>query len=288
MSEQLAHAWMPHSPCGPTCLPRRGHGDEVGLGRVVGRVGRICVALAVGITVAAAVPIIRGRRRTLMVRWWFGSLLQAFGVSVEIHGDPRVESERGLLIACNHVSWLDIVALLSVRPVRLLAKSELRAWPVVGPIAAKVGTLFIDRESLRGLPDAVRGVREALRAGAVVGVFAEGTTWCGLASGTHRPALFQAAVDAGSVVQPIALRFRTASGQQTTAAAFVGDGTLVVSLWKVLRANGLVVEMTALAPMDSRSISDRRELARRVEHGITAITQPAAPAEPHPGHALAA
>ncbi len=63
----------------------------------------------------------------------------------------------------------------------------------------------IERASLRRLPDVVETVASRLRAGHTVVAFPEGTTWCGLAYGQFRPAMFQAAVDAGRPVQPLRL-----------------------------------------------------------------------------------
>lgn len=176
----------------------------------------------------------------------------------------------------NHVSWLDIVALQAVRPMRLLAKREVRSWPVVGSLAARAGTLFIDRDRLRPLPEAVRTVTDALREGWVVGAFPEGTTWCGLASGRYRPAVFQAAIDAGVDVRPVALRFRTGDGGRTTAAAFVGETTLVESMLAVARARDLVIEMFLLPSSVPGPSTDRRALARRVAEEITQVAVPAA------------
>src|SRR5258708_4712546 len=53
--------------------------------------------------------------------------------------------KRGLLIS-NHVSYVDIIALLSLAPAMFVAKSEVKSWPVMGLMAQLGGTLFIDRQ----------------------------------------------------------------------------------------------------------------------------------------------
>ncbi len=75
-------------------------------------------------------------------------------------------------------------------------------------MAGLVGTVYIDRDRLSALPGAVSTIADELRAGSVIGTFPEGTTWCGTASGPFRPAVFQAALDAGARMQPVAVRFR--------------------------------------------------------------------------------
>ncbi|WP_243792555.1 1-acyl-sn-glycerol-3-phosphate acyltransferase [Saccharopolyspora gloriosae] len=261
---------------------------RAGTHRVVLRLTRAAGQMLLGVGLAVVYALVRGPVRTALVKAWFRGLLRAFGVRLVVRGE-RPEADG--LVVTNHVSWLDVVALMAVNPMRLLAKTELRSWPVVGPLAARVGTLYIDRERLSALPDAVRTVADALRDGSVVGAFPEGTTWCGLASGTYRPAVFQAAVDAGVQVRPVALRFTTASGAPTTIAAFVGAATLLESVLAVARVRGLVVELSVLPAIDAAAIGDRRELARRAERAVAAITEPDGPEVPHlteAGHALAA
>ena len=64
----------------------------------------------------------------------------------------------------------------------------------------------------------VCAVADRLRAGQTVVAFPEGTTWCGLAYGPFRPAMFQAAVDAGRPVQPLRLTYHHRDGQPVDRA----------------------------------------------------------------------
>jgi 1-acyl-sn-glycerol-3-phosphate acyltransferase len=276
----MTHPWMPSSPCGPSCLPRRGSVPRAGAHRVVLRLGSAAGLMLLGVGLALIISLLRARSRERLIKGWFRALLRAFGVRFVVRGEERLR-DGGRLVVSNHVSWLDVVMLQALCPMRLLAKHEVRSWPLVGPLAGRVGTLYIDRDRLTALPGAVRAIADSLRSGDVVGAFPEGTTWCGLASGKYRPAVFQAAVDAGARVQPVATRFLTEDGQQTTAAAFVGDDTLIASVLAVARARGLVIELRLLPELDARRIADRRELARRVEDGIVGVTLPDATALPH-------
>jgi len=70
----------------------------------------------------------------------------------------------------------------------------------------------------------------ALRTGSLVSMIPEGTTWCGLASGRFTTAMFQAAVDGGVPVLPIALRYCLADGRETSRPAFIGRESLIASL----------------------------------------------------------
>jgi 1-acyl-sn-glycerol-3-phosphate acyltransferase len=247
-------AWAPCSPCGPACLPAAGPGATL-------RVARRLVALGALVLVALPVLLLGPSPRL------FRTVLRAAGVRLEVRGTRGTGyGEGGVLVVANHLSWIDVVALGAVAPVRMIAKREVARWPVIGAIARRTGALFVDRAGLRGLPRVVAGTADALRAGATVGVFPEGTTWCGSASGPFRRAPFQAALDAGRPVRPVRIDLSLPDGRPTTAGAFVGGETLRDSVLRVLRLERLDCTLTllpALAPM-----GDRRALAARAERTI--------------------
>lgn len=61
--------------------------------------------------------------------------------------------------------------------------------------------------------------------------------------------MFQAALDAGVPVQPVSLRYRLGDGGSSTAPAFVGDDSLLASVWRVVSARGLTAEVEVPAPI---------------------------------------
>lgn len=240
----MSHAWMPSSPCGDGCVGSAP--GEVGRFRQTWRAVTAVTAILCGAMIAFAL-LLPGRQRESAVRLWFHAVLRAFGVRLEVHGARRFQEtpKRGVLVASNHVSWLDELAIDSVQPIKLVAKKDIKSWPVLGPIITAAGTVYLDREKLRELPRTVDELAARLRGGSAVGIHAEGTTWCGLASGHYKPALFQAALDAGVPVRPIVLRYRIGD-HLTTQPAFVGSDTLVDSIRRVLKVKGLVVEVHVL------------------------------------------
>lgn len=268
--------WRPTSACGPACVSSTVQHPApvpIRLLRLVRLAGvMVAAVLATPVLAFAGTPV---RRRAL--RRFARGALAALAVRVEPHGAAR---RRGpALVVANHISWVDILVLLAdvwtgadLANLRLVAKVEVRGWPVVGRLASMVGTIYIDRTRPRDLPVAVNAVREALAAGERVVAFPEGTTSCGRATGEFRPAMFQAALDAGVAVVPIRLRYRLPDGTTTTAPAFVGDETLLESLRRVLALPGVQVEAgvcgaihPAIRPgsLDRRDARDaRRALAR--------------------------
>lgn len=273
-TDRAGHTWAPASPCTPQCLPPRSSLPNVCDLRVAARLAGLVTMLAVSALVATVLPLL-GRRRTPVLRGLFRSLLWTIGVRVRFEGPVReigAGEGTGVLVVANHLSWLDILVLGAVAPMRMVAKAEIRDWPLLGALARRIGTLFIDRRGLRSLPGVVGQVSAALKAGAVVGLFPEGTTWCGAASGEFRRAGFQAALDAHVPVRPVSQRFRLPDGTPTTVGAFIGEDTLLDSMLRVLRLPRLVVEVRVLPLLEAGPGTDRRELARRAETAIADAT----------------
>ncbi|WP_030247309.1 MULTISPECIES: lysophospholipid acyltransferase family protein [unclassified Streptomyces] len=257
-------AWLPTAPCTPRACVEASAGLRArAVPRAVLRLTGVFLLLLAGI----ALSPLGARIPASPIRRWCRWIVRAAGVRVRVTG--AAVPTGGLLLVANHISWLDIPLIAAVRPARMLAKTEVRRWPVAGPLAAR-GALFIDRDRLRALPDTVALIARALREGAAVAAFPEGSTWCGRAQGTYRRAVFQAALDAGVPVQPVRIRYRLTGGTTTTAPAFVGDDTLLASLWRVATARGLVAEVEVRDAISPGTHPDRRALACAAQRQETA------------------
>ncbi|MGW0711300.1 lysophospholipid acyltransferase family protein [Streptomyces sp. NPDC002643] len=256
-------AWLPSAPCTPqSCVETRA--SLAAAPRAVLRLATVVTLIVAGLLLSV---LWRGIPAEAVRRWsrW---IARAAGVRVRISGEAAPTG--GLLLVANHVSWLDIPLLAAVRPARMLAKAEIRQWPVAGRLTAHSGALFIDRDRIRTLPDMVARIADALREGAAVTVFPEGSTWCGRAQGHFRRAAFQAALDANVPVQPVRVRYRLLDGGGTsTTPAFIGDDSLLGSVWRVVTARGLVAEVELRPALAPGSAPDRKTLAKAAEAGVT-------------------
>ncbi|MGI5379864.1 lysophospholipid acyltransferase family protein [Streptomyces sp. CA-251387] len=250
--------WRPTAPCTPqACLDAARRAEAIPLAVV--RVAAVLFLLVLGFLMSP----LGARLPADLVRRWCRWVVRAAGVRVRIDGGAAPAG--GVLLVANHISWLDIPLLAAVRPARMLAKSEIRDWPVAGWLTARSGALFIDRDRIRALPETVARIAEALRAGEAVTVFPEGSTWCGRAQGPFRRAAFQAALDADVPVQPVRLQYRVAGGAPSTAAAFVGEDSLLTSVWRVATTRGLTAEVQVLEAIEPGSCRDRRSLAQAAQ-----------------------
>jgi len=126
-------AYVPSAACGRGCLPRRGAAVRTAWPIRAARL-TVVIGLLVGAAgLAASMGLLTASGRTRLIRGWCGALLRACGVRLVVRGAARLATRPdplGTLITANHVSWLDIPAVLAVEPVRVLAKSDVRGGPL--------------------------------------------------------------------------------------------------------------------------------------------------------------
>ncbi|MBP0633977.1 1-acyl-sn-glycerol-3-phosphate acyltransferase [Cupriavidus sp. AcVe19-6a] len=227
------------------------------------------------LTCAVLFPWLGARSRAWHIRRWSRRLLRICGIEVEVvdvRGEaPQGAARHGALVVSNHISWLDIYVIHSWQPVRFVAKSEIRGWPLIGWLCDKTGTIFIERARKRDAHRVLHDITDVMLQGDLVGVFPEGTTTDGTGVLPFHANLMQAPISGGLPVQPVGLNYLdAASGQPTLAAAYIDDTTLLQSLNAVLRAPRIkarVVIGPSLMPISA----DRRELAsaaREVVHHL--------------------
>lgn len=199
-----------------------------------------------------------GRQRLVEIRrHWYRRGLAISGVEVRYRGEPG--SAPALVIA-NHVSWLDIPLIGSALDVRFLSKAEIARWPVLGFLARRNHTLFIQRgghhtEQLSGK------ITEALQQGERVVLFPEGTTTRGGEVRRFHPRLLAASVDTGIPVQPVALDYGREPDGSPPRASYSGDDVLLPHVWRLLcrKRTRVTVHLLPLIPVTAGTT--RRELA---------------------------
>ena len=218
-----------------------------------------CIAVC-----AFVFPLLGAPARMQRVGWACAKALRCLGIALHVDGTAL---PGPVLIVANHVSWLDILALNAVQPARFVSKADVQSWPVLGWIITCGGTLFIQRERKRDAMRVLHQVADALREGDVIAVFPEGTTGDARALLPFHANLLQAAIATESAVQPVALHYSDAIAARSDAALWLGDTTLLDSLWRIAKAQGLTATARLLAPLASGR-SERRELARRAREVI--------------------
>lgn len=96
----------------------------------------------------------------------------------DIEGTENIPLDGPVILCGNHRSYFDVAAVfLTVarvgRPVRFLGKKEVFDAPVIGPLAAALGGIRVDRGT--GSDEPMRAAADALEAGEMVAIMPQGT-----------------------------------------------------------------------------------------------------------------
>jgi 1-acyl-sn-glycerol-3-phosphate acyltransferase len=228
--------------------------------RALRAVGRLLHALAHALrgwfTIRFAFPKLTVSKREERVQVWAVRMLQILGIELRLRGAPPAAGP--MLLVANHISWLDILLLHAARHCRFVSKADVRRWPLIGTLATGAGTLYIERESRRDAMRVVHHMTESLRAGEVLAVFPEGTTSDGRQLLPFHANLIQAAISADAPIQPVALSFTdVATQRQSFSPSYIGDETLVGSIWRTLSGPPLAAVLVFGPPQRAAGRSRR-------------------------------
>ncbi len=214
-------------------------------------------------------PQFSAHERERSVERWSERMLNLLGITLRVEGTPPTEGP--VLLVCNHISWLDILAIHAACHVRFVSRAQVRHWPFLGTLATGAGTLYIERERRRDALRVVHLMTEALQAGDKVAVFPEGTTSDGQGMLPFHANLLQPAISAGAPVLPAALRFiDAATGQTCIAARYVGDESLLHSFWRTLCAAPFIANVRFGEP-ELPEGRDRRAWALALQGRVQAL-----------------
>jgi len=189
-----------------------------------------CPALRLAVTLGGTLWTMGELGRTgtprLSAHRWAGRTLRRLGV----HARLLTPIPPGAQVwVSNHLSWLDPLIFLSLRPSGALAKAEVAGYPLIGHGALRIGLRFVDRDDLFSRAAALRGMVRDLHAGEDFLLFPEGTTTCGDQLAPLREGGLRMAHRLGVKLLP----FRLAS--EDPHYPWIGDDSLVPHLKRVVR-----------------------------------------------------
>ncbi len=197
--------------------------------------------------------------------WWNRRLCGLFHIQHHTHGQAN---NHPTLYVANHISWFDIPAIGASLPVRFLSKQEVSNWPLIGWLARKAGTLFIQRGRKGAAEQSIYDITHALQQGDNVIIFPEGTTTDGKTIKKFHGRLFQAAINANANVQAIAITYPDENGIHPDAP-YIDDMSMMDSVNKFIHGKNMQVEIYFLQTYKSRDY-DRNTLSELCAQEIAA------------------
>ncbi|SDI30055.1 lysophospholipid acyltransferase family protein [Pseudomonas abietaniphila] len=255
------------------------------------RVIRVLWVIGLGLTIAGTFALMERlrvgnsmARRQRWTSWFMARLTAALPFRVTVSG--TLPAQPALWVS-NHVSWTDIPLLGMLAPLSFLSKAEVRTWPVAGWLALKAGTLFIRRGS--GDSKLIqKQMGQHLLGNHSLVIFPEGTTTDGTRLRTFHGRLLSSAIETGTPVLPVAIRY-VRDGKPDHIAPFIGDDDLLSHLRRLFANEVSNVHIQLLEPIASHG-KERAALAFEAQTAVqTALFgEVAQPAELRPSTARAA
>ena len=194
--------------------------------------------------------------------------LKLLGIEVSVQGNIQ----NGIIVA-NHLSYVDILAILSVRPTRFVSFIEMAGLPGVGWITKMSQTLFVNRSSPSLVKKDIANFENELRKGMPFVFFPEGASFDGSALQPFKSSLFESAVRTNLSVQPLSIRYTEVNGEAVSLknrdlVFYHGDMQLFSQLLGLLKLKSLKVELVFSDSINSNG-KTRKDLAQESYNQIS-------------------
>lgn len=221
---------------------------------------------AVTIRTVLFTPALRLKLLAENTRLFSTIALRVFGVTVNVLNRDRLVKNERMLIVANHMSYLDILVLASIRPTLFVTSKEVQKQFFAGFMAACGGSLFIDRIRKRAMHTEIDQLANTIAAGNTVTLFPEGTSSDGSAVLPFRSSYLTAAQRAGVTILPVCICYTAVNNEPFSqanrdAVCYYGNMSLLPHLFRFLRQKSVTVTVTALAPEISPAAQTRKELS---------------------------
>jgi 1-acyl-sn-glycerol-3-phosphate acyltransferase len=201
----------------------------------------------------------------ITICWWARTVCRIFGVRRRVSG---AIGAGPLLVAANHISWIDIQLLHSVAPMGFVGKAEISTWPVVGWLARIGGTVFHERGSHRSASGVATTMSDRLQEGGKVAIFPEGGILPGPGVKRFHARLFGAAIDTDTPVQPVMIRYLR-DGERFDDITFLPHEKTLDNFYRLLRQRPCTADIQVLPAIDPEG-KQRRPLAAEAEAAVRA------------------
>lgn len=208
-------------------------------------------------------------RRRWMGRW-ARTVVRLLGARIEVVGPVP---PAPCVLVSNHLGYVDIPVLASCADLVFVSKVEVREWPLIGPTADAIGTIFLDRASRRAIPAVNRAIADALAREDRVLFFPEGTSTSGEDVLPFKSSLLEPAAASGYPVHCVAVHYSTPPGQPPASQ--------VVCWWGDMEFTPHVLALLRLSHFRARVVfhpephvgEGRKVLAERTEAAVRELHQ---------------
>ena len=185
-----------------------------------------------------------------------------FNVRLHCTDPDRLRTHQGFILP-NHLSFVDIVVVLAMMPLRFLSAQEVKNRPMIGWAASAMGTVFVDRSSMQSRRAALVGIADSYAAAPdpPILIFPEGRLGTGTELSRFQLGIFKLARTHAIRYLPVAIAYD--NPEIAIWRGRVGE-TLFDAGWKLATYRGpLRVTLTPLTPVLPRPEDNAAGTCRR-------------------------
>lgn len=227
---------------------------------------------------------IRGRWRQVRVKSYILSqfakfTLKVLGVRAKASG---LENFRGLshaLLVGNHMSYVDVIVLVSFYPTTFVTSTEVRDAPGLGLICRMTGCLFVDRKNRGGIRGEISELSDGLAHGMNVAIFPEATSGNGEKLLRFKKPLYLSAIETSSPILPFCLNYRRVGGEPINRVSrdsicWYGDMDFIPHIFALTGNGGVDAEITFLPPIYPEAGDDAAPIVERSQAAVEGAFAP--------------
>jgi 1-acyl-sn-glycerol-3-phosphate acyltransferase len=140
-----------------------------------------------------------------VMRTWGKSILLFCGIRVERNELPALDN---FILMSNHRSYIDIFIMSALSPAAMVAKSEIKNWPL-GKLGIKItSSILVDRTEIKSLVKTMNAIKQTVNSGIPVILFPEGATYKGPLTKPFKNGSFQIAAETNIPIIPMAIHYK--------------------------------------------------------------------------------
>jgi len=191
-------------------------------------------------------------------RVWAYGAARVFGLKIKIYGNRK--SVRGLVVS-NHLSYVDILLLGSIFPLRFSSKSDVAKWPILGWVFRASRPIWVNRSSKQASLNIMKEFSETIKNGINLIAFPEGTTSSGKSDlYPFKSTAFEAAIHENIPIYPLLIVYE----QDIISWARDDYTPFFIHVWRVLQLFQIRAELHILETVAPQEGESRKVLCRNI------------------------
>lgn len=194
--------------------------------------------------------------------------LKTMKFEVEAVGCDGKFDGKNYLIVSNHMSYIDVLCLSSVRSAMFVTSKDMGENFFLGTLAELGGSVFVERRHRGQIDRDLSEISNALRQGFNVVLYPEGTSTNGETVLPFKKSLLMAAVEAGVDILPMTIKYTHINDEPFSSAnadkvCWYGDMTFAPHLLGLFGVKSVKARLEFLEPIKVTKESTRQQLAEQ-------------------------